>query len=704
MMAFILLKSYQRGLKIMKKQLIILAALTTIGSPWALAQSSDITVTPLPPAATSTVEFNLYPESSTDTSSVNAAVEAALAEATSVIRVYQHIQHVDLRDVIKYDNEIAKKLKKINGITDDAENSKHRLPGTSRKILAAVAADTERFIGLRGIRYFENGAKGPSGEKKLVPHKETERNEFIISRRYPETYTNTLYSVDYTSAKEIAPAVIEAELLLFAHSSSKGPFFKKITVVVDWSKKNQGLENFVAITKSEDDILLKDTDFNLKGSISDQKIILEDSNFGLTKVFPVTVGAIDARDNIIESMNFHVPLGNRRRARKACEAEYLKNSPGSSKNAAQTSCAEHPLVANEFQDFSNAALIKRSKWDTGSSWANTSERTYPHDYRGRPFMALIDMNYVNYTGNGTDYADGYREVGVHYQITSAKLERGFRSHGCVRVRDKDLYQVDAIVNQGPKDLIKSIFKNELPQHESITHPHTFNNNVAMVKYTDRHSLDYQNGSQKENILCKINPDKSRSVRWNNAASKDYHTVIGNDCLTSTSKETGVTSADVKAYWNGTGGRIRPHIVNQEHGPIAKATEILLRYGYSSFAIAEMEQRDRLETAEGLEKGAFSPIQKTIQNILAAAAEEAATNPPPTVVSIWPSYEINSFNLIGENDYNRIDRNLRSNYNGVSRKDKIRYYKRTYFYNCMAASRGESHPNCRDFEAWAKLSR
>jgi len=548
----------------MKKQLIILSALSVLGSPWALA-NNDIVTTALPPAPQTELIIDL--SGTAEPSSTQDDIRAALEEARAdVIRVYQHIQHVDLRDVDKYDKEIAKLL----------PNSQDRLPGTSRKILKAVSENTYRFTGFDNIRYFENGARGPKGRVDSVPYKEGKRKEFIIEKRYTETYNDTLFSVDYESAREIAPQVIEADLVLFAHESSFGHFFKRVTVVVDWKKnKTHGIEDVVRITKSGPEIRLSETDFRLKGSIADQKIILEDQATGITKVFPVTVGAIDARDGLVESMNFHVPESNRRNAKKAGKDSALQA---------------------EFQDFSNAALIKRSLWNTGTSWANTHERTYPHDYRGRPFMALVDMNFVD----GNDFAKGYREVGIHYQITRKALERGFRSHGCVRVRDKDLYQIDAIVNFGPRDKVPAVFKRDLPQYADLNHPHTYNKNVAMVKYTDYNAALHRQGSRAERVLCKISPsEKGRKVRWN-SDNKAYHTVIGNDCLTSTEKSTGVSSADVKAYWNGNGPRIRPYIVRAEHGPVAKAKEALSQYGYYYDVINAMSQRTRLETVDALQ--------------------------------------------------------------------------------------------------------
>lgn len=636
----------------MKKKLIALSALTILGAPMALAQSSNITVSTLPPAE------------------LSVGTRAESLNPSAFIRTYKYIEHVDLRDIVKYDNEIGRKL----------PDSADRLPGTSKKILAAVLDSPERFIGVDGVKYYEDGAKGPSGSEKSVAYKNGSRKVYVISKRHSNTYTNTIFSVDYVSAKEIRPSVIEAELLLFAHSDQKGPFFKKITVIVDWKKnKTHEIEDVVSVIKSGEEIALSETNFVLKGSIADQKIIIEDQNFGITKVFPVTVGAIDARDSIVESMNFHVPASNRRAARKA---------------------GLDPALQNEFQDFSNAALISRKIWNTGSSWANTSERTYPSAFKGRPFIGLVDLNYVDLTsGDKIKYSAGYREIGLHYQITSNRLERGFRSHGCVRVRDKDLYQLDVIVNQNAKkDLISAVFKNTLPKYKNINHPHTYNKSVAMVMYTSKNASDYRNKAKSENILCQISPYRqSRSVRWNDSDRKDYHTVIGNDCLTTTYEDTGVTSSEVKAYLEGTGSRIRPYIVDQEHGPVKKAIETLLSYNYSSSNVNSMTHKKRMETILDIQNGSIIRPGTRLE----APKDSFSTSSNFTQ---WPSYGLRLRDLISRSSYNRIGDKLQSR-KSVSRTNKRKYYQRAYFVFCHEKEKNGGQPlnNCSDIRRAAGLN-
>ena len=518
----------------------------------------------------------------------------ALAEG---LNFYPFIEHVDLRDVIQYNKQISDK------IADAGFTNADTLSGTSRRILEAITENTARFTGNLAnsgdgklfiqaagspkVVYYKNGARGPLGNpnsnveikvwdaklKKSVPKI---RKGFDITKRFEHTYNNTLFSVDYISAKEIAKSVIEAKLLLFITDGVRGDFFRRMTVKVDWKLKNEGYEKFVSITNVEPDVALEDTDFKLRGSISKQKIILEDANSGIIKVFPVTVGAIDARDNVVESMNFWVPESNRYNARK----DNLD-----------------PSLQKEFQDFSNAALVKRSVWSSNKAWANTEERIVPDDYRGRPFLALVDMNYVT---KGAHWK-GYREVGLHYQITSARLERGFRSHGCVRVRDKDLYQVDHIVNRGPKDRVEAIFKQDLPSDNHITHPHAYEEYAAQVMYTD-----YQ--SEQTNVLCKIEPqDKLRKVRWNDSEAKVYHTVIGTDCLTKVQKKgTGLRTSDVISYFSTGSPRIDKLLVNVDHSPIVKAKNDLRKLSYGTEAIESMTHRQRLELLRDLKNSGAVP--------------------------------------------------------------------------------------------------
>jgi hypothetical protein len=628
----------------MKKKLIILSALTVFGSPWASAQNSEIITTTLPAASSSGNQPTIFDISGSGSagSSINiqSAVERAVEEANSVIRTYQHIQHVDLRDVDKYDHELEKLL----------PNSADRLPGTSRKILSAIESDPYRFAGTDVI-YYENGARGPGGSSTFIA--ERGRNEFVISKRYPKTQTNTIFSADYISAVETAPSVIEAKILLFVHSDSVGYYFRKLTVKVDWKKnKTHRLEDVVSVVKVDQEILLSDTDFKMKGSLSAQKIILEDQNSGIIKVFPVTVGAIDARSGSVESMTFWVP----ERQRRSAKTEALKE---------------------EFQDFSNAALVKRDYWSTDF---NTAERLYPSYYSGRPFIALIDMNFVTTEPN---FSAGYREIGLHYQITEPNLERGFKSHGCVRVIDKDLYQLDAILNHGPKNKIASVFKKRLPEYEDVNHPHTYKSTYSKVAYTN-----YLSEIQGEYIACKYKGNGSylsRSVRWN-SADKLYHTVIDGDCLTKVN-QTDNPADEVRAFWGEIPGTVvDPLTVYTEHSPISLTKEKLISYNYNSWNIDSMDHKERLKVVYEIKQGNIQ-INGNFSGLSGFNDSFAAT-------PRWPSL---GGSVIRDREFRRLRQRV-LNRQPITKSEARDYYKRSYQDYCSNPSNGRPDQNCAYYES------
>jgi hypothetical protein len=68
-------------------------------------------------------------------------------------------------------------------------------------------------------------------------------------------------------------------------------------------------------------------------------------------------------------------------------------------------------------------------------------RTDPDYYGGRPFIRVTEQS-------GT-----YTPIGFHYSITS-QLQRGFMSHGCIRMRDRDLYELFALVMEHHDDFVQ----------------------------------------------------------------------------------------------------------------------------------------------------------------------------------------------------------------------------------------------------------
>jgi hypothetical protein len=93
-----------------------------------------------------------------------------------------------------------------------------------------------------------------------------------------------------------------------------------------------------------------------------------------------------------------------------------------------------------------------------------SARTFPSYYRGRPFLALS-------VGQG-----GKTIYGFHYSITE-NLIRGFVSHGCMRMRDKDLYELYALVMSQKEDAVP--VKISFHSGENFESPYPLNNKSYM---------------------------------------------------------------------------------------------------------------------------------------------------------------------------------------------------------------------------------
>ena len=129
------------------------------------------------------------------------------------------------------------------------------------------------------------------------------------------------------------------------------------------------------------DLPISQTHFTMKLGVMQRKIILSDAEHGIVKIYPVGVGGFDF---------------------------------GVLKKGAVSALTPKYKIAS----------VERS--------AAIYSRDFPAYYAGRPFVRVSN-------GDGN-----YTELGFHYSITP-KLERGFVSHGCVRVRDKDLYELYYIV-------------------------------------------------------------------------------------------------------------------------------------------------------------------------------------------------------------------------------------------------------------------
>ena len=200
-------------------------------------------------------------------------------------------------------------------------------------------------------------------------------------------------------------------------------------------------------------------------------------------------------------------------------------------------------------EFVNSGLAPTRIRDNGGYSWNTRQRIHPSYYKGRPFIAIFL--------NG-DVQNGYRQIGMHYQI-QAVMERGFFSHGCIRVRDKDLYALDAILNEGDDDSLYANFAYKLDdRYAQFDHP--------MPKINDRYNaVVYSQLPTEPSVKCK-NISAPYNIRWQG----DYHTVSDGDCLTMVSNVSRSAQDVINFIRNPMMPIPPPLIAHVEHAPITEA--------------------------------------------------------------------------------------------------------------------------------------
>lgn len=340
-------------------------------------------------------------------------------------------------------------------------------------------------------------------------------------------------------------------------SKANSIYFRRVVVSVDRTLPEGKQITNVRLSKSDgvnfdQDVQLAETKFELVGSLLDRKIVLMDRAHRIYKPFPIGVGGFDIRS--ADGMEFGAGPGDR---------NYAEPS-----KVVDTMTGEYP----------NAIITKASVWRTGDRGTNTRSRIHPSYYNGRPFLGIRDVNAGAAAGNDK----GYKMVGMHYQIDHDGLKRGFVSHGCIRVRDQDLYQVDAILNEGAHDALSvkltNVFEsNFFDQFEPL-----------MPKKSDSYyAVVYSNLNQdiRPTVDCKPdNVNNSYSIKWvgscanggiNSKGGCDmpyfresgYHTVADYECLTQTTPISGDVE-EIIAYVKGTSTRVPlTQILYWEHHPI-----------------------------------------------------------------------------------------------------------------------------------------
>lgn len=138
-------------------------------------------------------------------------------------------------------------------------------------------------------------------------------------------------------------------------------------------------------------IYLNDTLFSLQIGLIERKLVLRDSTYGLLMVFPVGVGAFDAQVENKEQV------------------------------ALLTSRIRNGFIYKE------AAVEKRKK---------------PKYYQKKPFIRVL-----NKKGSG-----GFTQFGLHIKQNEV-FRRGFDSHGCMRLREHDLFALFYLLKKGNKSYL-----------------------------------------------------------------------------------------------------------------------------------------------------------------------------------------------------------------------------------------------------------
>ncbi len=305
----------------------------------------------------------------------------------------------------------------------------------SSQLIKSLHRNTCEYVGHcpAPVRWFDSGAQGPEGKFR--------GGRFVVTNEREKTRKNTIFSVEIenvtsaiSNASDKTGAASVYQLLFFIHdetqhAESKNLFFRRLSVVF----KNNSISNITLIQE----IPLSKTYFSFYVDIMARKTILQDANFGIIKVFPVAVGALD-----------------------------IRNFPGQEVFAASLT----PEFVNNAQLYvGQPAGLHKARSDKGGM------------YQQRPFLGIVD-------DNGT----AYKQVGWHYQMAEGELQAGFITHGCFRMEDKNLYPMSEIVFASlqqfiPVKVVTSFSADsELEKLSGWSHPMPLTNDFYYsVGYLDR---------------------------------------------------------------------------------------------------------------------------------------------------------------------------------------------------------------------------
>lgn len=264
--------------------------------------------------------------------------------------------------------------------------------------------DLKNLPGLEVIKVIENDISQntskyfPSGTKYLsagVTMSQTvEVND--IPGVEPVEIRNQVFGVEVSGQVVENQGQFQIPLLSFYQNKNQGFYFRKYQV--------QASLNGVSSVNVVDEFPLSQTRFEVLVGIAQRKVIFSDPVKGVTKVFPIAVGAIDdfANDDTSAPVKSMTPL--------------IENGGMFKKLAIGKTPALDPLP-------------------DGRPRANY--------YKFRPFIPMARF----------DDQGAPRRRPEAFHIQQRTTIRGFYSHGCMHTREKDLYEIYTLISQSPTDYL-----------------------------------------------------------------------------------------------------------------------------------------------------------------------------------------------------------------------------------------------------------
>lgn len=587
------------------------ATVTTTTVTTTTVTKPTITTTPI--AQPKPMDLNM-PALQPSTPTVQAAAQTQVVQADASGNLpnrpssyFKPFYYADLRD-------IADPVLNQSALARATGNPKEpaELTKSSRLIIEEMNTRPERFTGpivngqidASARQNLHFGVLAPEGAKNTNQEADEETGvkmeTFVISNDNSDSRKNVILGATVESITEklrkdpAGTKQVDMKLLLLVRDDSRGYtgiingddgvprsvtsnnyiYFRRVSVSVDQLRPEGQM--VVSVRPDGQDIPLADTKFELVGSLMDRKVVMMDRKHRIYKPFPIGVGSFDIKSEY--------------------NMEFLKG-PADNKFADPV-----PVVETLTGEYPNAIITKASVWRTSNHGTNTRSRIHPHYYNGRPFIGIRDVNAGALANNDL----GYKAIGMHYQIDADGLKRGFVSHGCIRVRDNDLYQLDAILNEGFHDALKLKLTNNFDD----TFYDQFEPMMPKMN-SSYYALAYSNLNQDLTVVdCRPdNVNKKFNVYWLGGCAQGginskggcnldyfqysgYHTISDHECLPQTVKVP-ESVEPIIAYMKGqTTTKPLMQIRNWEHHP-----EITRKAQTGEVEMTEEEQLMRMEGSD-----------------------------------------------------------------------------------------------------------